>query len=74
MTNTDGPWINAKSRNPRSTAIVQQPNEALTTHGIPVPCQFALPVANRYVIYQIDKNRGNLVTQYYPLNLSNHQN
>ena len=46
--NTDGPWINAKSRNPCSPAIVQQPKEALTTHGIPVAYQFALTVANRY--------------------------
>jgi len=46
--NTDGPWINAKSRNSRSPATVQQPKEALTSHGIPVAYQFALPVANRY--------------------------
>ena len=31
-----------------SPAIVQQPKEALTTRGIPVAYQFALPVANRY--------------------------
>jgi hypothetical protein len=46
--NTGGPWINAKSRNPRSPAIVQQPIEVHTTHGIPVACHYALPVANRY--------------------------
>jgi len=46
--NTDGQWINAKSRNSRSPAVVQQPKKAPTTHGIPVAYQFALSVANRY--------------------------
>jgi hypothetical protein len=48
VSNTGGPWINAKSRNPRGPAIFQQPIEVPTTHGIPVACQYALPVANRY--------------------------
>jgi hypothetical protein len=68
--NTGGPWINAKSRNPRSPAIVQQPKEVHTTHGIPVACQLRIGM----MLCQIDKNRRNLVTQYSPLHLSNHQN
>jgi hypothetical protein len=46
--NTGGPWLNAKSRNPRSPTIVELPKEVHTTHGIPVACQYALSVTNRY--------------------------
>jgi hypothetical protein len=46
--NAGGPWLNAKSRNPCSPAIVQPPKEVHTTHGIPAACQYAFAVANRY--------------------------
>ena len=46
--NNGVPWINAKSRNPCSSAIIQLPKEVHTTHRIPVAYQYALPVTNRY--------------------------
>jgi hypothetical protein len=45
---SSSPWLNVKSSHPRRPSTIQPPKEVHITHGIPVACQYALPVANRY--------------------------
>jgi hypothetical protein len=45
---TSNPWIDTRSKGPRGSSSVQPPEEAHTTHKIPVAYPYDLPVTNRY--------------------------